>query len=167
MHLYIFCSQFCQPAMFPQNKGTLIPTPPPWTTWAGWTFLAGPLGLGYPALFVPLDQFQRPPTTWSTWLTPGWTLPAWIFPMAAMNITEKQLPIAGFEYFVFTYFSRLGWLLEYSWGKSSKHIIFSKYKIPNDIQHLLKLATFTKYKRDIFSTNLYSPWKIGYYKRWA
>ena len=110
MHLFIFCSRFCQPAMFPLNKERLIPTPPPWTTWAGWTFLAGPLGLGYPALFVPLDQFQRPPTTWSTWLTPGWTLPAWIFPMAAMNITEKQLPIAGFEYlFLHTYFSRLGW----------------------------------------------------------
>ena len=112
MHLFIFCSRFCQPAMFPLNKGTLIPTPPPWTTWAGWTFLAGPLGLGYPALFVPLDQFQRPPTTWSTWLTPGWTLPAWIFPMAAMNITEKQWPIAGFEYLFleyFTYLSRLGW----------------------------------------------------------
>ena len=135
MHFYIFCSQFCQPAMFPLNKRRLSPTPPPWTIWAGWTFLAVPPGSGYPALFAPLDQFQRPPTTWSRWLTPGWTLPAWIFPMAAMNIMEKQLPIAGFEYLFLHIFRPSSSLLNL--------VFFSKYKIHKDIKHLLELATFT------------------------
>ena len=74
-------------------------------------------------------------------------------------------------------------LTNFSWAKSHNFFHNAKIKIHRNIEHLIKLATSTENKRDMFSANVeyfyefwfllyeeimsFSPWKIGKYTRWA